>query len=49
MPTSDYKTITVRTSTFFKFGERLRKVRKKDASMTNSLYLEYLLDLDKIA
>jgi len=44
-PREEYKTITVNLKTFMRFVKAARDVRKKDSKVTNSRFLDSLLDL----
>jgi len=46
-PRKDYKTITVNLKTFLKFVKAAKEARKKDENMNNSIFLNFLLDLNK--
>ena len=44
-PRKGYKTITVDMKTFLRFAKAVNKACKKDPKSTNSIYLNFLLDL----
>jgi hypothetical protein len=45
LPRKEYKTISVKVKTFLRFVKGTKDARKKNSTMTNTLFLDHLLDL----
>jgi hypothetical protein len=45
LPRKEYKTITVKIKTFYRFSDALRNAKVVNAEMSNSKFLSLLLDL----
>jgi len=45
LPRKEYKTISVKVKTFVRFLKGAKDARKKDSTMTNTRFLDHLLDL----
>ena len=45
MPRKEYKTITVKAYTFYKFTEAVRQAKEMNNNTDNTRFLAYLLDL----
>jgi len=44
LPRKDYKTITVKLQTFLRFTKSVKEAQKKNLEVSNSSFLEFLLD-----
>ena len=48
LPRKEYKTISIKVKTFVRFLKGAKEAHKKDSEMTNSRFLEHLLDLGRV-
>ncbi|QLH08826.1 hypothetical protein [Candidatus Nitrosotenuis sp. DW1] len=45
LPRKEYKTISIKVRTFVRFVKEAKDAKKKDSSMSNTRFLDHLLDL----